>query len=358
MAYKYKRGKIWYVAYKEKDGTIKRISTGLTTAVEAKEVLAEYQLHELRNESLNRPVNENRVSLGELKTHYLEYIESTMSPRWVHNKQLILEERIIPHFGITTPIKDITLRKIEFYQRERLEPVEIEVLGETIVKHVKPRTVNIDTHHVLLPMLRKAQEWGWLTDVPKVKKLPEDEGRMRFLTKEEAATLRDTAEKTSPEIHCFVMLGLYTGIRVGEAAMLRWQDIDFERRTITIAPREGWTTKTRRGRTVNVHETLNDFLKNYREKHGQKSELVLDLSTDAIKKRFRRLVGFAGLPAKGDDKVTPHTLRHTYASHLVMNGTPLFNVANLLGHSNTETTRLYSHLTPENNQRYVDNLDF
>ena len=52
--------------------------------------------------------------------------------------------------------------------------------------------------------------------------------------------------------------------------------------------------------------------------------------------------------------VTIHTLRHTFASHLVMKGVDLLTVSRLLGHSNTKTTEIYSHIAPDHLQSAID----
>lgn len=71
-----------------------------------------------------------------------------------------------------------------------------------------------------------------------------------------------------------------------------------------------------------------------------------------------KVVQNAELESHGEDKVTAHTLRHTYASHLVMNGTPLYTVSQLLGHSDSKTTQIYAHLAPDYLQNAVKGLDF
>ena len=69
-----------------------------------------------------------------------------------------------------------------------------------------------------------------------------------------------------------------------------------------------------------------------------------DTSTpDALRQRFGRLVRAAGLPAD----VTPHVMRHTFATDLLAGGADLRSVQELLGHSQLATTQIYTHLTPE-----------
>jgi hypothetical protein len=136
----------------------------------AQEILNEYKVEEAR-EFNDLSVRGKRCTLGDLAQKYIEHCESSMSPRWVHNKGLLLKNQILPFFGESIAIRNLTSNRIEEYQRERL-------------KTVKPRTVNIETHHVLLAMLRKGVDWKMLPigHLPKVAKLQEEKGRLRFLT--------------------------------------------------------------------------------------------------------------------------------------------------------------------------------
>ncbi|MDP8246444.1 MAG: site-specific integrase [Candidatus Hinthialibacter antarcticus] len=345
MASLVKRGRIWYVDYFDAAGKRRRFSTKTDKKKIAQDVLSRFRV-ELSLDANQLPTKRKKITLETLKEKYLEFVSSTQAERWVYNKRLILENKIIPFFGKDTDIKRITGMKIEEYQRERL-------------KDVSARTVNIDTHHVLLVMLNKAVDWKILpaSSIPKVAKLPETEGRLRFLNQQEIQQLITTAQNQSGEIHCFVTIALNTGMRAGEIVALRWRDIDFTSKLITVAPREGWTTKTRKRRDIPMNQPLHDFLQSYQQSNPS-SEMVLNLSYDALKKRFKRLIEQSGLPTTGEDKVTAHTLRHTFASNLVMKGIPLYTVAQLLGHSNTETTKLYSHLAPGHLKNAVDCLEF
>ncbi|RJP23775.1 MAG: hypothetical protein C4527_19690 [Candidatus Omnitrophota bacterium] len=77
-----------------------------------------------------------------------------------------------------------------------------------------------------------------------------------------------------------------------------------------------------------------------------------------LKREFKKVVKNAGLPVTGEKKVTAHTLRHTYASRLVMKGTPLYTVSALLEHSDTKTTEIYAHLAPDHLQSAVWDIEY
>lgn len=330
----------WYIEYKDGGGNRKRVATGTKSKTEAKEALGEYITKEAQGY-----VAPKACTLKELADKYINYVEGRFSERWAHNKKLIIENFLIPYFGESTPIKSIEAADIEAYQKERL-------------KGVSRRTTNVDVHHTLLPMLNKAVEWGLLEKTPKVEKLREPEGRLRFLNEDEVFELRRITDilafEGKPEMDAFVMLALHAGLRAGEAVSLLWTDINFETNSLTI---EGKRSKTGRTRVVPLSKRLREYLAEHKA-NQEENEKVLGITYESLKKRFKRVVIKAGLPVTGDDKVTAHTLRHTFASRLVMNGTPLFTVAKLMGHSDTKTTEIYAHLAPNHLTEHMKNLDF
>jgi len=191
--------------------------------------------------------------------------------------------------------------------------------------------------------------------------MQEDTRRLRFLTKDEISSLLVVSEQFDEDMDCYIRLMLYAGLRLGEALNLRWIDVDMDKKIMTIAPREDWKPKTRRGRIVPMPPDLMDYIVKRRAQYPESSLVVIGAGTyseERIERVFRKIVEKAGLSVKGEDKVTAHTLRHTYASHLVMNGTSLYTVSALLGHSDSKTTQIYAHLAPDYLKEAVNGIQY
>lgn len=140
---------------------------------------------------------------------------------------------------------------------------------------------------------------------------------------------------------CIVLLLYHTGLRAGELAAVRLDDITLGERSGQVNVRRGKGIKARRvPLNADVRGAIRDYLqvRPTSEKQqlfvGQRGE---PLSAHAIYDVVVKYACQAGL-----DGVSPHTLRHTFARALLAAGTPLTDVADLLGHSSLDTTRLYT----------------
>jgi integrase len=142
---------------------------------------------------------------------------------------------------------------------------------------------------------------------------------------------------------------LLTGLRLGELLSLRWTDLDLEAKIVLIQNSEGFTTKSKRSRVVPMSEELSKLLLDRKENLRSESEFVFSnrygrkLREGTIEHKFKQCVRRAGL----NDKLHFHSLRHSFASALVMSGVSLYAVQKLLGHSQSKTTEIYSHLLPQ-----------
>jgi len=169
----------------------------------------------------------------------------------------------------------------------------------------------------------------------------------RFLSSEEIDRLLTSAKTAGKTLYPAVATAVYTGMRQAEIFSLEWQDIDFKREQITIQNKEGFTTKSKKFRIIPLHDKLAAALKPARKDSG--------VCFDKVNQRriFRRIIKKAKLSGIGW-----HSLRHTFASHLVMNGVDLTTVSKLLGHASITTTMIYSHLSREHINGAVEKLGF
>lgn len=138
-----------------------------------------------------------------------------------------------------------------------------------------------------------------------------------------------------------VKLILYTGLRVGEIIQLRLSDIVLDERKGSVVVREGKGTKRREiPLNAKARKALHEYLQMRPDVEsnglflGQHNEGV---QNKTIQRAVRRYAEKAGLK-----NTTPHTLRHSFAKALIDAGVSLEKVATLLGHSNLNTTRIYT----------------
>ena len=174
----------------------------------------------------------------------------------------------------------------------------------------------------------------------------------KFISEDDVKLLLSTAADTgTPEGRrdASILELLYaTGVRVSELVALNVQDIDFE---------EGFIRAWGKGSKERIVYLYPEALSNLREYiGGARAELVSNKKGETalyINNRGERLtrqwvwniLKTAAKKSGVDPKITPHTLRHSFATHLLQNGASLRHVQELLGHSNISTTQVYTHLT-------------
>jgi site-specific recombinase XerD len=169
------------------------------------------------------------------------------------------------------------------------------------------------------------------------------------LNREEVHSMIDAATNIKHKV--LLMLLYYAGIRLSEARTLRWEDIDFERKVIAI--RHG---KGDRDRIVFLHPKVAEGL----SVMGRKSEgqILLSATTRGLytARGIQLIVSDIAKRAEIGKRVTPHTLRHSFATHLLEAGADIRFIQKLLGHKNLKTTTIYTHIADRDLSRLSDLL--
>lgn len=150
------------------------------------------------------------------------------------------------------------------------------------------------------------------------------------------------------------MIAYSCGLRVSEVANLQLNDIDSDRMLITI--RQG---KGRKDRVTNLSKKMLTQLRNYYKEYKPNKWLFENLDKNApittrtLQKVYNRAAKKAGIKKK----TTFHSLRHTVATHLLESGVDLRYIQELLGHSSSKTTEIYTHVSKKSIQGIPNPLD-
>lgn len=157
----------------------------------------------------------------------------------------------------------------------------------------------------------------------------EDDSENRKLTK-----LRDK----------LILTVLYSsGLRISELIQLKTKEIDFDERTMLIRG------KGDKDRIALFDDKAKEIMETYLEKRPQKSEyLVVNRNGNPLTARYiQRMIKEYGSKAGIKKKITPHVLRHSYATHLLKHGVDIRVIQQLLGHASLSTTQIYTSVDME-----------
>jgi len=235
------------------------------------------------------------------------------------NPDTLTERQIVKHLsgmiekGLSPSSLDMLINSLQFYYR-------------TVLKR--------DTFEIKIPRPRKEHH------LPVV------------LTMKECAQIFSYVE--NPKHKLLLLIGYGAGLRRSEIVGLRWDDILFEEHRIHVKQGKG-----NKDRMVMLPYSVIAYIENYRNLYtgdewvfsGQyKGEA---LSARTVQSVMRTAVTKAGL----EKKATVHTLRHSFATHLLEGGTDIRYIQELLGHSSIKTTMIYTHISPKVAKNIISPLD-
>jgi integrase len=184
--------------------------------------------------------------------------------------------------------------------------------------------------------------------------------RERYLSKEEAKLLLETLKDYRFDLYFMALISLTTGARVGEILGLQNKNIDIINGFFNLEE-----TKNGTSRKLKMTKTVSELIKNrdidfskpndylFKSKYGTKLTGIPHIYTKIVKELFNSELD------NNDrrNKVCFHTLRHTFASQLAIQGTPIFTIQKLMGHKSIDMTLRYAKLSPDVGVEAVEALE-
>jgi len=176
----------------------------------------------------------------------------------------------------------------------------------------------------------------------KDRKLPE------VLNKEEVKKLIETTDNEKSRL---IISLLYSGgLRVSELVNLKVNDVNFQEKT-------GWVRKGKgsKDRLFILSESICKEIQEYLQ--GKSYNYVFSKDSPLTTRNIQKIIALTRKRAGINKKVTPHTLRHSFATHLLEQGTDIRMIQVLLGHSSLSTTQMYTHISSEQIKKIKNPLD-
>jgi integrase len=348
---KTKRGKFigFYLRFYDASGQRRQIASKQPTQADAKRMLLQIEARIARGEvGITEPVS--ALTVAELVERFLaEYCRPSIKniERYRTQKRSSLK-KALPMLGrLTHPTAEQLAAMRDALLRRRLAPGTVRnvlsALGAMFTWARKRGLVQVNP----------------CRDVEK----PAAEFSLDFLTRAEVERLLTAAAAASPLQHVAVALALYTGLRKGELFGLRWQDIDLGTRRLTVARSFNTTPKNGKARHLRLPAMLIPILQDW-QTHCPASSAGLVLPFGRAASRMPSPDAMCGLPkllrTAGIRCLSRpwHALRHTFASHYMMNGGSVFSLSKILGHADLRITTHYAHLAPDYLADEMDRVKF
>ena len=328
---KRKDGSVYVIDFRSQ-GIRHRVSTKTSDRRTAELFLKDIEVQIAKGKFGFGDVRRKEVTLQEFMDRFLQFSKAMKAAKTFALDQYCFQS--FSRFVGNVTMNHISNGKIEDYRIKRLEDV-------------KPATVNLEIRH-LKSAFELAVRWGVISANPfkGIKQVKVKNSNLpMFFGKDEVAALLDSIP--DGDFKNLIQFYLYTGCRREEALHLTWKDIDLERRKVIF--RE---TKSGLSRVVPLNGAVVGLLKAM-ERAGERP---FPFNGDFVTHRFKKYLRASGVDPSGSLRL--HSLRHTFASHLVMAGVDITTVSRLLGHSSVKVTEIYAHLAPDHLKSSVERLQY
>ena len=335
----FKRNGVYQLQYlDEVENKVKRISTKSRIKSDALKFLSDFK------KNLSKKEKVEYITLEEFRKVYLEYSNSAFSKSYVKRAIEYSFNTVLKDIDGHTPLLRLSVKQLE---------------TSLITRYQKS---NYGTHLIyrtLKSAFQKAVQWKYLTENPlKYFKLPKvSKSYPSFISLNELQII--LTKESNQDFRELYLLAFYTGMRLNEIINLKWNCIDFNSNRIVVKITDSFTTKSKLERIIPLNMTLFNILNERFERFiPDANDYVftkikeVKLNPDTVSRNFKRAV----IKSELNPKIHFHSLRHSFASNLIINGVSLYIVKELLGHQDYSTTQIYSHLTSNSMEEAVNKL--
>lgn len=346
-----KPDKTYYIMYKDINNKTKEIKIGKYS-----EGVRENYCNQKRNEIITKqrlgeepPVMANKKQKSFLSFAALtnQYFETRKEGKSKQSDLASINKHLIPFFD---------KKNIETQTKEDIRALVKQIKAKTTPKGIllSNKTVNN-----ILTLLSSIINYGLKEELIKndltkyITKDRVDNERERYLTIDEINRLYKELEH-EPRLYLFCKLALTTGGRLATILNISKMDIDFSNQIITLKDFKNDSTY----KTFLTDEVL-ALLREYCKALSPQDKLFNDTPTSIQRQMLKILHKLFNVGIDKEDRknlVVLHTLRHTFASHLAINGTPIFTIQKLMNHRDIKMTLRYAKLNDENGKTNINSL--
>jgi integrase len=326
--YKRPDSKKWWISYYQNG---KRVREPVSTKKsEAEKVLTQRinAINEGKHPVIKKRKNQ-KIRFASIAKSYLS--DHSKPNKKTYRSDISRLKVLIPYFG------DFYITEINSSHVAEYKKIRLQQKAKTRNGLISPTTVNKEVK-LLKNILKKAAKWKGVgieeIELDLAKEMP----RERILTRREIRLLVDNAK---PPLKHAIVIALNTGMRRGEILNLEWMNVNLEDYFITITAREA---KSKRIRRIPVNRSLRELLlKLSLERNGNRYVFQSPRTGQPYSSMQKSWEGL--LKRTGIEEMRFHDLRHTFASHFLMNGGDLYTLKEILGHRELNTTARYLTIT-------------
>lgn len=282
---------------------------------------------------------QSSITLAKFKEEYISAVSFSRSKNYLRSIHYTFETFI--KFADNIPLNRVDLRMVENF------------VNQSFNKSKYSARLHYKT---LKAAFNKAVTWSYIIENPFTKvSFPKiQKSNPSYITQEELEMILEFIPDQLKPVYRFTF---FTGLRLSEIVNLKWSNVNIKEGLIQIGD-DSFQTKGKKIRTVPVCREAVQILADLIPKIiKSKKHYVFSkpggyrYAINYISRAFKKAVKLSDV----DQKIHFHSLRHSFASHLVKQGVPLYHLKELLGHSSIAVTEIYSHLNLNDLRSAINN---